>query len=288
MVVTAAIEQQGTEWTGRLQVLLPAAAPSERIVTGTRCEEVRDALAFIAALSIDAETEDAVERNDTSVGEEAEAPDDPPEPSDEPPGPSDDPSEPSDEPPEPPAPDATEPEPDLPRRSWWLGGEAVVATPFGDANAFGASVFARWMSMGPGWLALDLRLGLRGLSQGGFTVPEGAAVLHVAAGMVEVCPVRLLSEPDVRVPVCVETEVGAIVGEGRGVDDPVTEARLWLAPGAGVRFQGLPMDALAVELGAGFAVPATRHRYRFEPDVELGRINPVQLRLSAGVAWRIW
>ncbi len=279
MVVTAVIEPRGDAWTGRLQVLQSAAAPSERSVVGARCEEVRDALAFIAALSIDAQSEDAVERKDGSLAEEAEATDASEEALVEP-------SRPPEESPVPP-PATPESEP-LPARTWWLGAEAVVATPFGDANAFGASVFARWMSMDPGWLALDLRLGLRGLSQGGFTVPEGAAVLHVVGGVVEVCPVRLLSEPDVRVPVCVETEVGAIVGEGRGVDDPVTEARPWLAPGASLRLQGFPMDELAVELGAGLAVPATRHRYRFEPDVELGRINPIQLRLSAGLAWRVW
>lgn len=219
-------------YAGRLRVVRPGQETLERTVTGDHCADVADALAFIAALTLDPEAT----------------------------------SEPRDKAPRastPPAPPPSRaPAPGL---SWAFGGGAYLA-PWQNAipePELGYGVFLRAASSGA-TLAPSLLVFAERLPGGTVSRLSGSAVFTLLDGGFELCPVRLPRAGTLGIALCAGFSAGALQARGEGVFLARRPTRTWLAVFASARAEwgfAAPFFALA-ELGAG--VPLERQHYSFD------------------------
>jgi hypothetical protein len=211
---------------GMLQIVRSGTETEPRYVEAQRCNEVIEALALTAALGIDPEALTRVPEAEPESKEEDEPP----------------------------------PAPAIPWR--WRGSleAALVASLAVDLEASwgfwgGVSAFAERDSV---W-APKLRLGA-GVTHSDVFDTAGSARFTVSAVQLDACPLRIGSDT-VALRTCATAQWGALTGEGRNINTPLTSRRPWLALGPMLELEVRLSDALRWQVDLAGIVPLFRQQY---------------------------
>lgn len=276
------IVPRGSGFHGTLAIDAPGSSPSRRVIAGATCEEVVEALALVAALSLDPNARTAPVR---------ELPVAPPAVSSAPPTPPPPPTASAHEPPVPPPPAVVAPPrreaPAPPTRSpsapvhFGAGVRPQIVTGIGPDPVFSLPV---WLELlrGP-WLA---RLAFERTAI--HDVPAGTGTAHWTwtVGRGEACFRSRLARSWDGVG-CGFFEAGLVRAGAEGVASPRDAARTWMATGPMIALDWSPAPALFVELAAGLRVPITRDRFYILPDTTVHRPPAVAPFAGLGIGGRI-
>ncbi len=250
------VSASGAGFEGTLRVVEPDGSSTTRTVASERCEDVVQAIGFVAALAVDP----AATAAPRETPQLQPAPVTPPAPAPvarvEPPG----------------------------EGNWTLAFGAHLGLSSGMAPsalpvvALFADVRGPWALAG----SSSLRLGFVYAAQDVPVAGAGSAELAWMLGRADLCPASfggaITFEP------CARFDVGALTATGVEVANAQREQRLWLAAGAVGRARWQVSGAIAFELEASVAAPLLRDRFYFAPDTTVHRASPVSLAVAAGVA----
>jgi hypothetical protein len=89
--------------------------------------------------------------------------------------------------------------------------------------------------------------------------------------------------PEVAVGGCLGLELGAALGTGRGIAEPISSAAPWVALEASARVEWWLLAELALVLSIGGAVPLLRPVFSIEGLGRLYRPEPVDGTLTLGL-----
>jgi hypothetical protein len=256
------IGRQPSRTSGEYEGVVEANGTEEgRIVRGTSCREVFEALLLVAVLSVDAAGSEpplGATTGNMSIEPPLDAIDAPP-----------------------PAASTRGAE----RLRWGAVGLVLVQTGIAPSASLdiGAGLVARWSLPGfEPWLMLGIYT-----SAAGQTVRvEGASARleHVVARAVG-CPWRYPSTGWLTLRPCVGLDVGRCRGEGSGVSGPSSNGTLWLAARSELRFEFSIHDGLSLGGAGGAALPLVRPRFYFEPGAVVFQAPAFGLEASAFAAW---
>jgi hypothetical protein len=280
-VLSVEVSPEGA--AGTLEVV-EGDARSRRSVRGASCEEVVDALALIAAVTLDPDASTAP----IAIEPSQPAPPTKPEATSSIPAPS---------------PSARPSSPRVSQRaargsSWRLGAgvrgmftEGLAPDPlfgfgvFASARLAGeGSVFEPTVLVG-GWLArsgeFDATVGDRRL---------GTAQFRWLAGDIMGCVLRLPAEGTFAARPCLGFEAGQLTGKGRAAANSAEESATWLAVTANAKLDWVVFERLQLDLIAGGFLPLSRDEFFFEPapgaaeGVVVHEVPPVGLRAWIGLS----
>ena len=290
----------GTGFAGRIDMTDKQGARSTRKIEGPSCNEVMDAVALVCAVVVDPTAGMTSKPPQPTQPAETQPQPEPPQP--EPPAPTQPaPTQPAPTQPAPTQPAPTQPAPTAPAApaiaappppptdDGWdfrLGLQGVVTGLLTSDALFGGQLFVELSQRPAHRVAFDIRLSAQLSSAGEVVVRDGGGSFSFYTGRAELCPLRALASDELRLPLCLLGELGAVDAEGRDVEAPRQALRGWFSPGIAARFQWLLHESVMLELEGSSAFPVTRHSYRFEPDSPLYTIPIVFVRGGAGLAAR--
>jgi hypothetical protein len=113
-------------------------------------------------------------------------------------------------------------------------------------------------------------------------------LLTYTSGRVEGCVATALGSARLFVEGCGAADLGALKGEGYGVEPHHEATRPWFALDALGRFGFLPTARLTLQAETGLVVPITRYEYELHgPDELVFRAPSVAVSLGAGLGVRL-
>lgn len=257
------VERDAEGASGTLEVT-EGTAHSARNVRGASCEEVVDALALIAAVTLDPNASTRPIANQdasppTTAAEPARTEPVRPLPT----------LPPRTEPPKPPASEFGEPVP-----SWRFGGGVRGALTQGLAPdpvlAVGAFLSARLPNEGSTFEPL-LLAGLWLARSGEYDARTsagddlGTAQFRWLAGDVLGCPLRFPASGEFALRPCVGFEAGRLTGKGRAAKNSAEEGATWFAMTGSARLDWTLFDRFEIDLTAGGFLSLARDDFFFEP-----------------------
>jgi len=271
---------EGTE--GKLTISTSGAVgpTNERVVRGTDCALVVDALSLVAALAIDP-TASAALRPTPKPQPPALTPSKPVPPT--PPLP-----EPPPPPPPPLLPEPPPPKPAIPgegRWRWHTGVQGGFVTGVGEQLATVVRAFAdvAHYEAGP-WLP-SFRLGVGWLPRRQEEHLTASASFWRLTGELSGCPYHAVFGEVLFLWPCAGIEAGVIHASRDDLQhDDSTVA--WVAPLFVGRGQWFPVDWALVEVQGGVSFPLVRPRYRLDPDVTLLEVERVSADVRIGLGVR--
>ncbi|OJY25585.1 MAG: hypothetical protein BGO98_33700 [Myxococcales bacterium 68-20] len=227
---------------------------ASRTVAGTTCEEVADATLLLVALGL----------------LEARPPPAPP------PAPA-------------PAPEAApiEPAPVRPavRPTFHVAGLALAASGFGPVAVGGGARLGVGLER-RGLVRPELRLGVDVVGEAELRNAIGTARRSLLAGRVDLCPLAFGTRP-VLARICAAGAVGEVRVRGENVASPRDEGRLYTAVGGLLRGHARLAGGLGADLSVGVLAPIAPHRFFFEPDATLFRLDRPVPFVEGGLSWSI-
>lgn len=239
---------------GRLLLIEPNGTVTERIVPGSNCTEVLDALALVAAVSVDpgATLEPAAE----------------PEPEPAPVRPEPPPSAP---------PPARAPEPAAPKRTsggWGAGTAVSVESNLAPDPVPAFGIYAELLGQQQGPWTPYARAGLHRAQSATIEVPAGApeglrsghAQLTWFSGRLIACPVALGVRTVTARP-CASFDLGVLRGNGYFTADqrPAAESTVWMAAGASIEVELVVAEHLRLGLDGGLSNALRRGQFFLAP-----------------------
>ena len=257
------IVESGAGYSGTLEITEPEpeGRSTSRRIEATRCEEVADGLALIAALTIDPRAK-------------LEAPDEKPAAA-EPPIPEKRPQAP-----------APKPTPPPPRRTvpyLQLGVGFVGVSGAAPALLYGGELFVEAGRIAPrGWFSPGLRLTLRHARNDSVAFDQGTAHFRLSAIAADLCPLRA-PVPTLGLRLCATGEVGRLDAQGSQAPDPQSR-RGWAAVGSVLRASA-STNRIGVEASIGCEAPLRRDR--FVSDSQIAEVKLVVLFAGLAVTGRI-
>lgn len=235
-------EQPGV-FEGRLHAREEGAMASTREVQGASCAEVVEALALLAALSLET-------RSIASASEPVE----PPPPPDPPPA-------------------ATR---------WRVGPLALALAQSAAApeGALGAGVGVGLQLPAYGALRPWVMLSVYRTLQSSAALPDSIAQarFHLTAVYTVACPVRWPAESSWSLRPCVDFDVGRLTGRGLGSDRIETRRGLWASAGLAGRGEVHVWGPVWLAALVGAVVPLARHEFYFAPDAVVFRVPAIGWR----------
>ncbi len=252
--VRIARDPSPVRYRGTLQSAAPNAGGNRREVKGESCEEVVEALSFIAALELQ------------RAAEATPAAGSPPTPT----------APPLEASPYPPARDGKS------SRSWSWGAQAFTLLQgeirpstaldwgLGIQLAWRTPVLQPWLLLGAYWGRSELRQG----------ADASASVEHISAHAVA-CPTRFPSQGALAVRPCLDFDLGRVSGEGHGVVGSDQHAAPWVSGGIQLRGDLLAWDRVQLGAWVGGVVSFWHSRFYLVPDQIV--FEPAALGLRAGV-----
>jgi hypothetical protein len=257
------IARDGARLVGRLRVVAGGATTATRTISGRSCEEVVPALGLMAALALASEGSAADGSPPDTRGPSHETREAEPSPATA--GP-------------------------VSRSLWRLaaGGQAWGAA----TGAAGGGVFVEASGS-------DRRMGEAGPPATSYRLSASIGVLGTTAGPVEgtvtwrlldldACPFPLAVAARWSVTPCASLEGGSIEASARGVDAAQTVTRPWFAPGARLRLDWAPSDAVLIGLDAAVMVPLTRDTFEVGPALRVFQAPPINAILAAWAGLRFF
>jgi hypothetical protein len=260
----AVFDTSGAAVRGRLEIIDRDGTASVREVEGRDCNEVADALALIAAIVIDPNTQpaspppaDASAATRPRPITEVKLPQPIPvpllvprfRPALEPPG-----------------------EP-LPLRLGLIFQAGAVspqlAPRLGTALLFGIEALLQR----PELFAPAARLSLYRIRSDEIATTAGKARFEWTAARLSACPI-FWSSSNIGLRPCVIADIGSITAEGYETVDGDQQTLLWAALGAAGRAETLLWDTLVLEIEGGVLFPLSNQRFFFEPALEVYQIGP--------------
>ncbi|HVZ31479.1 MAG TPA: hypothetical protein VG963_03590, partial [Polyangiaceae bacterium] len=252
-------------YTGQLSSSAGALPEASRQVHGTSCEDVLEALTFIAALSL--------ERLSAEQGTPTPLP--PPAPMAKPstaalseldPGPT-----------------GTANSAPQPRSRFGAVALASVQNAFAPAPALDLGLGASWEPANfPFWMLASFYSGSskqQGVSGG----PAGARYTHWI-GHVVGCPWSFESGTVLRLRPCLDADLGRLRGEGIGVARPERHSAPWGSAGAELRGELVLWDRLQLGASGGLLAPFWRSRFYFLPEVTAFQVPAIGFRSEASLS----
>ena len=233
---------------------------ASRTVAGTTCEEVADATLLLVALGL----------------LEAPPPPPPPAPAPAPPAPAPAPE---------PAPIEPAPAPPAVRPTFHVAGLALAASGFGPVAVGGGARLGVGLER-RGLVRPELRLGVDVVGEAELRNAIGTARRSLLAGRLDLCPLAFGTRP-VLARICAAGAVGEVRVRGENVDSPRDEGRLYTAVGALLRGHARLAGGLGADLSVGVLAPIEPHRFFFEPDATLFRLDRPVPFVEGGLSWSI-
>jgi hypothetical protein len=238
---------------GTVEAIEPRAGAStvvaSRTVAGATCQEVADATLLLVALGV------------------LEAP--PPDARRE----------------VPPPPRAIEPEPRAaPAIAFHVAGIALAASGFGPPALGGGARVGIGVER-VGLFRPELRAGVDVVADAELRDSIGTAARSLIAGRLDACPIAMGTRLSLRP--CASGALGEIRVRGVDVPAPRDERRLHGALGALVRGRAGLVGGLSAELSVGVLVPLLAHRFYFEPNATLFRMDSAVFMVEGGLSWSI-
>jgi hypothetical protein len=228
-------EQHGFE--GRLHAREEGEMASTREVQGASCSEVVEALALLAALSLE-----------TRGGVNASEPVEPPPP----------------------------PEPAPAAKSWRLGPLALALAQSAAApeGALGAGVGVGLQLPAYGALRPWVMLSVYRTLQSSAALPDSVAQarFHLTAVYTVACPVRWPAEGSWSLRPCLDFDLGRLTGRGLGSERIETRRGLWASAGLAGRGEVHVWGPVWLAALVGAVVPMARHEFYFAPDAVVFRV----------------
>jgi hypothetical protein len=255
--LSVVVTREGSHLKGRLVLRVAGREVGARELEASTCAEVVSALAFVAAVDLDA----------APSLRKPLAP------------------EPADIPPEEPRP-APKPEP----RTVWrvgVGAHASLSTGVADGLLFGAPVFVDFARSGEGLVAPSLRVVLEGAVSGQVTEAVGALRFVWLMAGVEACPLRFGGATLALRP-CARLEGGALDASSLGVSFGHGAAEPWFAAGAALRGEWAPKRWIFFEIEGGARGNIARPSFAYLPATILYRAPVVSTLAEAGLGVRFF
>jgi hypothetical protein len=236
------IEARGDRYVGQLGFVDTEGAASTREVTAQSCEELVDAMAFLAAVTLTlgaSATPDAVVP--PPAVKQAAAPA---------------------------APAALQS-----HRRWRFaaGAEAEILSWVGTTARVAPEPFVEARREGPGLVVPTIRLSATRVTSSPVTASgeAGQASLTLTAARLEGCPISWRPLTTVALLPCLGVRGGVLEGVGAGVAIDRTQDRAWLSAELLGRVEWAPFTWLFFELQGGGSVPFLRYQFFFSPDSNL-------------------
>jgi hypothetical protein len=264
LVIT--ITRAGGIYTGGLHLTRADGTAADRTVVSERCEDVSEALVFVAALALGLA---------------------PPQPAHQAPPP----ASPRDSLP----PDALHVAPDRPARppSRWrfLGAlRGAVLSGVGPAIELAPEVAVGVMRDARGLLAPTFELSGTWATSGSIVTSDGTAVVTLWGGTAATCPIRLELGAGFAVRPCAELNGGLLAGSasGAGVSPGPGKAVPWVAAGATLRIEWRFGAFFAIEAEGGANYEFLRSRLYFTPSgTDVYRVPDVGTASKLGIIF-LW
>ena len=168
-------------------------------------------------------------------------------------------------------------------RSFFVGGDFVVATGVAPDALLAGSPYVGWRANRAGWVDPSVRLAfLRATSGTLDVVGEGSANFTWTVGRLDVCP---LASPRwaARARACVRAEAGALEGRGFGISGAADRLRAWLAAGPILRLEWALPWPLFIDGEVGVLLRAIDDRFVFQPQVLIDRVPLVGATAGIGL-----
>lgn len=242
-IVRGASVDQPNTYQGRLHAREEGAMASTREVQGASCSEVIEALALLAALSLE-----------TRSGALASEPVEPP----------------------------PEPEPPPSSTSWRLGPLALALAQSAAApeGGLGAGVGVGLQAPAYGLLRPWLMLAVYRTLPSSAALPDSIAQarFHLTAAYAVGCPVRWPVEGWWSLRPCIDLDVGRLTGRGLGSERIETRRGLWASAGLAGRGEVHVWGPVWLAALVGAVVPFSRHEFYFAPDAVVFRVPAIGWR----------
>lgn len=235
---------------GKLTVRKPDAALSVREVPGSSCEEVRSAMALIAALMFDPLAGDSARGHHRA--------------------------------PPPPAPAAPPP---ASRWTLRLEQRLTTRTAVAPALAWGQALgvaFTRESTLRPS-VSVSVQTASATAS-----APHGSADLAWVAAQLSLCPAGLAPSPSWDLRACGVLQLGRLKGSGFRTEQRATKSISWLSPGLGLEARYQLLGPLWAGLEGTFTFPTTRESFYIQPTETLHRVPATSVSLGAGLGLRFF
>jgi len=132
----------------------------------------------------------------------------------------------------------------------------------------------------------ELRLGVDVVGEAELRNAIGTARRSLLAGRVDLCPLAFGTRP-VLARICAAGAVGEVRVRGENVASPRDEGRLYTAVGGLLRGHARLAGGLGADLSVGVLAPIAPHRFFFEPDATLFRLDRPVPFVEGGLSWSI-
>lgn len=161
-----------------------------------------------------------------------------------------------------------------PKASWHfgLGGGAALRTGVAPDAVFGFAVEASVERRLRKAFAFALGITVQRSQSGTVQTEGGDADFTWTAARLWMCPWRWPSAGSASLAACAAFEAGALKGRGFNTDQAEEQTTAWLAPGGFVRGEVRPAQILALALDAGFGVPLVRTDFYFDPGISAFKV----------------
>ncbi len=258
------LKDSGSALVATLTLTQPSGRRSQRTLKAASCAEALDAVALVAAVSLDPTASSAPSEVPTAEPARPPAP-------------------PVAERPCPPCADEAARREDAEARGlvtsvglWFeaLSGPAPAVMPGIAAGVMLA--YERGSVLSPA-----VRLSYAHFARGDFRETAGTADFTLDAATVELCPLRAKAGPLAVYPCLLRVTGGVLGAEGRGTVGPRSRGRPWWVVGSSLIALLRPSSSLEFSMTLGAGRPLVRDRFQFEP-LEFHRVSGVAFTAGAG------
>lgn len=154
--------------------------------------------------------------------------------------------------------------------------------------SLGISAFLELERSGDGPWAPSARLYVDHTFKSSATRPEGAAHFYWNLLQFELCPIRWGSAWVIQVRPCVRMDAGLVSARGEVIGDSRNATRAWASASLLGRVSGRVVGPLELELSGGVSIPLVRDIFFFQPDTQVYRAGAIAAIADLGLAVRIW